>query len=111
MELLPMTVVELPYSWFEARISSLDLIREFSSWRAYFGLVHAAHLIVIDDFPRRRAIVFKYESRTDRNADVELVRRLREDGGDAASAPAWLIPIPPFRSASAANPLPEDSAA
>ena len=102
-----MTVVELSHHWLEERIRAFELIRDFREWRAYSG---HDHYIVIDDFDRQRAIVFIYKMRKDRDADVEVLRRL-SDGGAETGVPAWLIPIPPSRSGAAANPLSEDSAA
>jgi len=106
-----MKATELPYDQFEeGRIPLFELIRDFRTWRAFSAGVFD-HLIVIDDFSCRRAFVFKYVNNADRKADAELLRRLSDDGEETSRVPAWLIPIPPTRSASAANPLPEDSAA
>ena len=103
-----MTVVELSHHWLEQRIQAFELIRDFRAWRAYSG---HDYYIIIDDFGRQRAIVFIYKLRKDRDADVEALRRLADDGEEAAGVPAWLTPTPPTRSASAANPLPDEPAA
>ncbi len=103
-----MTAIELPYPWLEARKPGFELIREFHAWRAYSD---RHKLIVIDDFSRHRTFVFMYVNNADRKADTKLIRWLNDDGEQEAGVPAWLIPIPPSRSASVANPLPEDSAA
>ena len=106
-----MDVSEIPYEAFAAgQIPRLKLVRAVPHWRAFSGGAQE-YLIVIDDYPKRRAVVFKYATRTDRDADVELILRLPNDGEAAAGIPAWLNPHPPSRSAAEANPLPTESAA
>src|SRR2546423_204696 len=82
--LVYMEVDEITYGRFEElRIPAAELIRAFRNWRAFAGEGLEGYLIVIDDFEQRRAIVFTYRKRDDRDADVELLRRLRDDGSDA----------------------------
>lgn len=86
------------------------MLREFTSWRAYVD-DYDTFGIVIDDFRNRKAIVFTYEQRADRDADAELILHLPDDNDDAAGVPAWLNPHGPLPAMSYEAPLPADSAA
>jgi hypothetical protein len=106
-----MGVSELPYESLHADgLAELTPIRAFESWRAYSS-DHSLPKIVIDDFPHRRAIVFAFGSRADRDADVDLLLRLGDNGGASSAVPAWLNPPPPVVSGAKAEPMPTDSAA
>ena len=84
------------------------LFRTFRDWRAFDG-GKEDYLIIIDDFRRRRAIVFSYESRRDRDADVELLRSIPDDGREPPGVTAMLRPDPPSRAGSTGQPFPPES--
>ena len=106
-----MDVCEFSYDDLEIVRPLLQVtLREFISWRAYTDDYDACR-IIIDDFKNRKAIVFTYEKRADRDADANLILRLPDDGDGPAAVPAWLIPRPPRPVESCEEPIPVRSAA
>ena len=105
-----MDVSEICYEVFsELALPNTRVIRVFHGWRALCAGAED-QLIIIDDYRRRRALVFSYGTPADRDSDVEILLRIPEDGDGPAGQLARLRVPPPAKAGSAAAPWPDESA-
>ena len=102
-----MRIVEVPYDeYLEMGLLDLRNVRAFPGWIVRAAEWERGFLLILDDYTRRRATVFAYETRRERLHDLALISHLPEDGSPDAFIGARPHHGLPPRLSTAAKPLP-----
>jgi len=102
-----MRISERDYDEFvEDRFPNMVLVRAWSDCNIWSAGIEEPLLVLVDG-PTKSVAVFEYDTPAEREKDIRLVCSLRDGGGgDGGGVPAAILPRPPSRSGSMAEPLP-----